>query len=423
MTWLISVFYKALYVGGLLNELTTFAAFTALVVFLGGISGVTLGRWRVDRRAPTSRRAAPRRRRGSGRHRRVRRGPLGQAAAEGRAPGRRSSRRRWRPPNASTRRRRPTARKPRATTRQRRQRGRDQEDSLAAAAPRRPRRCRPTSIPNRPPSTIEKPKQTTTSGRGWPDSAGLADSPARRIPTITPVATGLRYEWCRNSSRAYTLEMCTSIKGALSSAQASRNATDVWVSPPALRITGSFASAARWIQSSSWASLSLCRTTTFNAELGGLTFDQRDQIVMGGVAVDLRLAAAQPAEVGSVDDIDVLIEFPPPRRPPPAAPGPALPTGPAWPARRAPRTAAPRSASSCRRPCTPAVAARRRRRSSTGSPSDVRMLRCRWRWRRRAARPAGPARRRTPSPPTPRRRAATDSAPAARSRGPKCGHS
>jgi hypothetical protein len=49
VTWLISVFYKALYVGGLINELTTFAAFTALVVFLGAISGVAIGRWRVDR--------------------------------------------------------------------------------------------------------------------------------------------------------------------------------------------------------------------------------------------------------------------------------------------------------------------------------------------------------------------------------------
>jgi hypothetical protein len=49
VTWLISVFYKALYVGGLINELTTFAAFTALVVFLGAIAGVTVGRWRIDR--------------------------------------------------------------------------------------------------------------------------------------------------------------------------------------------------------------------------------------------------------------------------------------------------------------------------------------------------------------------------------------
>jgi len=49
VTWLVGVFYKALYVGGLINELTVFAAFTALLVFLGGISGVTLGRYLIDR--------------------------------------------------------------------------------------------------------------------------------------------------------------------------------------------------------------------------------------------------------------------------------------------------------------------------------------------------------------------------------------
>ncbi len=49
VTWLIAVFYKALYVGGLINELTVFAAFTALLVFLGGISGVTAGRYLIDR--------------------------------------------------------------------------------------------------------------------------------------------------------------------------------------------------------------------------------------------------------------------------------------------------------------------------------------------------------------------------------------
>jgi hypothetical protein len=52
VTWLISVFYKSLYVGGLINELTTFAAFTALLVFLGGISGATAGRWLIDRNPP-----------------------------------------------------------------------------------------------------------------------------------------------------------------------------------------------------------------------------------------------------------------------------------------------------------------------------------------------------------------------------------
>lgn len=52
VAWLISLFDKALYVGGLINELTTFAAFTALVVFLGAIAGVTGGRWVVDRNPP-----------------------------------------------------------------------------------------------------------------------------------------------------------------------------------------------------------------------------------------------------------------------------------------------------------------------------------------------------------------------------------
>ncbi|HEU4361385.1 MAG TPA: B-4DMT family transporter [Mycobacterium sp.] len=49
VAWLISLFDGALYVGGLLNELTTFAAFTALVVFVPAMGGVVLGRWLVDR--------------------------------------------------------------------------------------------------------------------------------------------------------------------------------------------------------------------------------------------------------------------------------------------------------------------------------------------------------------------------------------
>ncbi|KUI17279.1 hypothetical protein AU193_03030 [Mycobacterium sp. GA-1285] len=51
VAWFISLFYKALYVEALVNELTTFAAFTALVVFLMALAGVALGRWLVDRKA------------------------------------------------------------------------------------------------------------------------------------------------------------------------------------------------------------------------------------------------------------------------------------------------------------------------------------------------------------------------------------
>jgi hypothetical protein len=49
VSWLISLFYDGIYTGGLLNELTTFAAFTALMVFVPAIIGVSIGRWRVDR--------------------------------------------------------------------------------------------------------------------------------------------------------------------------------------------------------------------------------------------------------------------------------------------------------------------------------------------------------------------------------------
>jgi MFS family permease len=51
MAWFISLFYNDLYVEALLNEVTTFAAFTALLVFLFAIAGVALGRWLVDRKA------------------------------------------------------------------------------------------------------------------------------------------------------------------------------------------------------------------------------------------------------------------------------------------------------------------------------------------------------------------------------------
>ncbi|AMD54791.1 B-4DMT family transporter [Mycolicibacterium fortuitum] len=52
VAWFIGIFYKSLYTDALLNEVTTFAAFTALLVFLLGVGGVTVGRWLVDRNAP-----------------------------------------------------------------------------------------------------------------------------------------------------------------------------------------------------------------------------------------------------------------------------------------------------------------------------------------------------------------------------------
>ena len=53
VSWAISLVYQSVgNVSGLMNELTTFAAFTALLVFLPAILGVAIGRWVTDRNAP-----------------------------------------------------------------------------------------------------------------------------------------------------------------------------------------------------------------------------------------------------------------------------------------------------------------------------------------------------------------------------------
>src|SRR5690606_35434600 len=51
VAWFIGVFYKNLYVEGLINELTTFAAFTALLVFLSAIVWVAVGHKVIVRKA------------------------------------------------------------------------------------------------------------------------------------------------------------------------------------------------------------------------------------------------------------------------------------------------------------------------------------------------------------------------------------
>ncbi|MEE9242518.1 MAG: B-4DMT family transporter [Mycobacterium sp.] len=60
VAWFVGLFYDNLYVDGLINEVTTFAAFTALLVFLTSVLGVAIGRWLVDRKTPDQ----PRRRQG-----------------------------------------------------------------------------------------------------------------------------------------------------------------------------------------------------------------------------------------------------------------------------------------------------------------------------------------------------------------------
>jgi MFS family permease len=52
VAWFISLFYDNLYAEALLNEITTFAAFTALLTFLAAIAGVAIGRYLIDRKTP-----------------------------------------------------------------------------------------------------------------------------------------------------------------------------------------------------------------------------------------------------------------------------------------------------------------------------------------------------------------------------------
>ncbi|MGD9621915.1 MAG: B-4DMT family transporter [Mycolicibacterium sp.] len=60
VAWFVGLFYDNLYVEGLINEVTTFAAFTALLLFLTSVFGVAIGRRLVDRKTPDQ----PRRRAG-----------------------------------------------------------------------------------------------------------------------------------------------------------------------------------------------------------------------------------------------------------------------------------------------------------------------------------------------------------------------
>lgn len=49
VVWLFSLFDEGIYAGSLINELTTFASFTALLTWVPAVAAVAVGRWQVDR--------------------------------------------------------------------------------------------------------------------------------------------------------------------------------------------------------------------------------------------------------------------------------------------------------------------------------------------------------------------------------------
>src|SRR4029450_11610788 len=87
-----------------------------------------------------------------------------------------------------------------------------------------------------------------------------------------PLATGETKEWCRHSSRACTLEMCSSITGTEAPPMASCSAADVWVNAPGLNtapidVPAFTAAPHSWIQSISWPSWLDCRKSTSSPSL------------------------------------------------------------------------------------------------------------------------------------------------------------
>ncbi len=127
--WIIALFYQGLYTGGLINEVTTFAAFTALIVFVPAIIGVTVGRWRIDRTPEAQRRTAEAEgeRADTDVFTAVRGddAPTGEIRPSRARPSTRSGRARWRPPNVARSpprrsRRAKRTRRPRSSPRKRR---------------------------------------------------------------------------------------------------------------------------------------------------------------------------------------------------------------------------------------------------------------------------------------------------------------
>lgn len=62
LAWLFALVDKGIYTGSLINELTTFASFTALLTWVPAVAAFALGRWQVDReyeKHPELRRSRP----------------------------------------------------------------------------------------------------------------------------------------------------------------------------------------------------------------------------------------------------------------------------------------------------------------------------------------------------------------------------
>ncbi len=177
VAWFISLFYDNLYAEALLNEVTTFAAFTALLTFLAAIAGVAIGRYLIDRNAP----------------------PVQRQRADGE----------------------------RADT-DVFEAVRDDEPQTAAVGA----------------ETTSASREKERASRYRPDSAAPADSPARRVRR-SPRRHGTQVRVVPELlAGMHVRDVHLDQRSASVPQHASRSATEVWVSAPALSTTGSSASAA-----------------------------------------------------------------------------------------------------------------------------------------------------------------------------------
>ena len=106
----------------------------------------------------------------------------------------------------------------------------------------------------------------------------------------------------RNDSRVHGSERWTSMNGRWTASSASRSATLVWVSPPALTIA---TSKSRSVQPVDERALVVrLEEGNLETELGGLGRDPRVDLVERFVAIDLGLAGAEEVQVRTLEDED-----------------------------------------------------------------------------------------------------------------------
>ena len=270
VTWFISLFYKSLYVEALVNEVTTFAAFTALLVFLASVAGVSLGRWLVDRNLEKH----PRHRHGLAECRRRRARPGGYRRVRGRS------------------------------------RRRHHANRAGAARGSEPRLAEAGHVSQRQHVALHSEADDHTGRHGTDVRMVPKFLAGVHIADVHLDQRGTQFG-ARVAQRHRRVGECSSVEHYRFA-----------------RVGGGVDPAQQLAFAVTLAH------NDFEPQIGGFAFDQGDKVVVSGAAVDLRLTTAETAQVGPVDDLtddNAVMPWPPPRTPPPPTTGPDPPSRPGLP--------------------------------------------------------------------------------------------